>query len=82
MLLLKLILWGGTSMGMLFFLLIVGTAFFLSTKYFIKSERNAKNLLFGSASESSMYVTCNKCGQKNKRTSLESNQCSNCHTYF
>lgn len=69
-------------MGMLFFLLIVGTALFLTTKYLIKSERNAKNLLFGSANEFSKHITCTKCGQKNERTPSESNQCSNCHTYF
>ena len=67
-------------MAMLFYLLIIGTAFFLTTKYFIKSERYAKNLLFGNAtSESSTYITCDKCGKKIKRISLENNQCSNCY---
>lgn len=65
-------------MGMLLILLFVGSAFYFTIKYVIKSESNAKTLLFGNAwSESSNYVICEKF-QKRKRTSSKNLQCPNC----
>ncbi len=71
---------GGISMGMLLILLVVGSAFYFTTKYIIKSESNAKNLLFVNAFGVAT-ITCEKCNQKRIRTSSDSLQCPNCGKY-